>query len=283
MAEFKYIKELLGTFSGVEGQLLIPRKIYDVLIEEVFKALIPRDEAAFYYGPDQIPGSSIDVDLVNRNTMNVRRISEGAEVTMDNATYTSVNLKPAKYGVALRVTSELLEDSKWNILEHQIRVAGRRLAENENSLVITALDTASNTVAGGAQVSIANITRAMQYLEDSDYYATSFIVGYEVLNDLRNIDTFVEFLKRGNTDFLDTGYLGTVYGMKVIKVSTNAGMTTTSAYVFDNRQAYAIAEKRPITVEQFDLPTFDLRAAVVSQRLTVSALRSEAIAKITSS
>lgn len=283
MAEYKYIKELLTTFSGTEGQLLIPRKIYDVLVEEVFKALIPRDEASHYFGPDQIPGSSIDVDLMTRNSMNVRRIAEGAEISMDNATYTNVNLKPAKYGVSLRISSEMLEDAKWNLLEHNVRVAGRRLAENENSLVVTALDTASNTVSGGASITIANITRAMEYLENVDYTATTFAVGYEVLNDLRNIDTFVEYMKRGNTELLDTGYLGVIYGMKVVKVSTNAGMTTTSSYVFDNRHAYAIAEKRPITVENFDLPTFDLRAAIVTQRITVSALRSEAICKITTS
>lgn len=283
MAEYKYIRELLTTFTGTEGSLLIPRKIYDLLIEEVFKALIPRDEAAFYYGPDQIPGSSIDVDLVSRNTMSVRRIGEGGEISMDNSEYTNVNIKPAKYGVAVRISSEMMEDSKWNLLEHQVRVAGRRLAENENSLVITALATGSNTVSGGAQITVANITRAMQFLENTDYYPTTFVVGMEVLNDLRNIDTFVEYQKRGNTDFLDTGYLGTVFGMKVIKTSTQAGMTATTAYVFDNRQAYAIAEKRPITVENFDLPTFDLRAAVVTQRIAVSALRSEAIAIITTS
>ena len=61
----KYVKELLNTDLGTEGQLLIPRKIYDTLIQEVDKNLIPRSEAALLFGPGDIPGSSIDVDTVN--------------------------------------------------------------------------------------------------------------------------------------------------------------------------------------------------------------------------
>ena len=251
------------------------------MVEEVFKAVLPRSEAAQYFGPAQIPGSSIDINLVTRNSMKVRRIAEGAEVHLDNATYTNVNFKPNKYGVNLRITSEMLEDSKWDLLKHNIQVAGRRLAENENSLIVTALDTASNTVAGGASITVANITRAMQYIEDVDYYSTTFAVGYSVLKDLRNLDLFTEAYKAGNTDMLEKGFLGNIFGMKVYKVSTNAGMTTTSSYIFDNAQAYGIAEKRPVSVENFDLPTFDLRAAIVTQRIDVQALRSEAIAKIT--
>ena len=86
----------------------------------------------------------------------------------------------------IRITRELLEDAKWNLLQHNIMTAGKRIAENENSLVITALDNAANTVSGGASITIANVTRAMQHLEDADFTATTLFVGMEVLNDLRN-------------------------------------------------------------------------------------------------
>ena len=60
-------------------------------------------------------------------------------------------------------------------------------------------------------------------------------------------------------------------------------MTTTTSYVYDNTAAYIIAEKRPITVENFELPTFDMYGAAVTQRITVTALRAAGIAKITTS
>ena len=280
----KHIQEYLSTDLGTEGQLLIPRKIYDSLIEAVDKDLIPRSEASLFFGSGDIPGSSIDIDLVTPNTMDVREVPEGAEVALDQVTYTSTNIKPKKYGVAIRITREMLEDAKWNLLDHNIRSAGKRFADNENSLVISdALDSAGNTITGGAAITIANITRAMQYLEDADHDPTTLFVGMEVLNDLRNIDTFVEANKVGNTDMLARGFLGTIYGLNVIRVSTNAGMTTTTAYVSDRREAYFIAEKRGVTVEDFRLPTFDMEGAVCTQRIAVKVRRSDAIAKITTS
>ena len=283
----KHVKELLSTDLGVEGQLLIVRKIYDTLIQEVDKALIPRSEAALFFGPGYIQGSSINVDTVKVNTMKIRVVGEGAESIIDQPGYDSFNMKPIKYGVAIRITSEMLEDSKWNLLQHSIMTAGKRFAENETSLILAnALDNAANTVTGGAAITIPNITRAMQYLDDDDYTATTLFVGMEVLNDLRNIDTFVEANKIGNTDMLQRGFLGIIYGLNVIKFSTNAAPSTTYskyAYVTDRTQAYVIAEKRPITIRNFDLPVYDMSAANITQRIAVSELRTEAISKITTS
>lgn len=188
------------------------------------------------------------------------------------------------YKEQLEKHKEMLEDANFNMLEHNIGIAGKRFGENENSLVITnALEAGANTVSGGAAITIANITSAAQYLEDDDKTPTDFLVGMEVLNDLRNIDTFVEFQKVGNTEMLQRGFVGTIYGMNVIRVSTNAGMTTTTSYVIDRQYAYVIAEKRPITVENFTLPLFDMSGAAITQRIWVEPLRTTAIARITTS
>jgi HK97 family phage major capsid protein len=283
MSEMKYVKELLQTATGTEGSLLIPKKIYDTLILEVEKALIPRSEAAIFFGPADIPGSSIDVNFATPNKQKVRLIGEGAEIALDQAEYTSTNIKPLKYGVAVRITKELLEDGKWNLLEHNIKLAGKRLAENETSLVLAALQACTNAVSGGAAITIANITRALQYLDDNDYRGTSLLVGMEVLNDLRNIDTFVEYQKVGNTEMISKGFQGVIYGLQVMKFSTNAAPSTTYskyAYVLDKDQAYAIAEKRPITIENFDLPTFDMSGAAITQRIAVSLLRDASVCRI---
>lgn len=286
MTQLKYVKELISTDDATEGQLLVPRKIYDTLIDEVAKRIIPRAEAALYFGPGDIPGSSIDVDYVNENEMDVRLIAEGAEFPIDATGYTSTNLKPLKYGAGIRITKEMLEDAKWNLLEHNIKVAGRRLAENETNLLLTALNGCTNNVSGGAAITIANITRMMQYLEDKDYSCTTFMIGAEVLNDLRNIDTFVEANKVGNTDMLQRGYLGTIYGMNVVLFSTNAAPSTTYAkyaYVTDKEHAYMIAEKRGVTITRFELPSYDMSAAVISQRIVIKRLRDNAIARIATS
>lgn len=286
MAEMKNVQEYLNTGVGTAGSLLIPTKIYDRLIMEVDKVLIPRSEAALYLGPADIPGSSVSVDLEQENKMNIRPIGEGGDIILDQDQYEEVTFTPDKYGLGIRITSELMEDSKWNLLEMNIRKAGKRFGENETSLILTALQACTNNVSGGAAITIPNITRAMQYLEDADYEATSFLIGNEVLNDLRNIDTFVEYQKIGNTEMLTKGFVGTIYGMNVLKFSTNAAPSTTYSkysYVYDKNEAYGIAEKRTLTVEKFNLSSHDMSAASITQRIQVKLLRDNAVARILTS
>jgi len=283
---YKYVQEILSTATGTEGSLLIVKTIADTLIDEVAKFLIPRSEATMYFGPGTF-GSSIDIDLVTADSLKIEQAAEGAAIQLGETQYTSVNIKPDKYGTQILITKEMMEDGKWNLLEQNVKLAGKRLAENETNLIISqALDNAGNTVSGGAAITIANITTAMQYLEDNDFGPTTLFIGPEVLNDLRNIDTFVEYSKSGNTDMMNKGFTGNIYGLTVIKFSANAAPSTTYskyAYVIDRSQAYAIAEKRGVTVENFDLPTNDLSGATVTQRIRCRHLRANAIAKITTS
>jgi HK97 family phage major capsid protein len=284
MTNLKYVTELLNTDIATEGSLLIVKKIYDTLISEVEKRLIPRSEAAVVIGPSGIPGSSLDIDREDPNTLDVREIAEGADITIDQQTYDSVNIKPKKYGVGVRITREMLEDAKWNLLQRNIATAGKRFAENETNLVLLQLDSAATTNTGGAAFTISDITKMMLDLEDKDYSPSTMLVGNEVLHDLRNIDTFVEADKLGSRQMLETGFVGRIYGLDVMRFSTNAAPSTTYskyAYVFDKSQAYYIVEKRPISIENFDLPNNDMSAAVITQRIAVQIIRTQAVSKTT--
>jgi len=286
MSDMKYVNEILSTDAATEGQLLIPRKIHATLIAEVMKRLIPRTEAALYFSPAMIPGSSVDVNTEDENIMKVRLVAEGAEIWLDQDEYSNTNMKPLKYGVAIRITKEMQEDSQWPLLQRNITKAGKRFAENETNLILTALQACSNSVSGGAAITNANITRAMQYLDDADYEGTGILVGNEVMNDIRNIDTYVEFNKAGDNEVMKTGARGILLGLAVHRFSTNAAPSSTYskyAYVYDKEHAWMIAEKRPITVENFILPTFDMSGAAVTQRLTVSLLRDSATCRISTS
>jgi HK97 family phage major capsid protein len=282
----KHIQELLNTGIATEGSLLIVKKIHDRLVEEVEKRLIPREQAALVVGPSGIPGSSLDVDTEDVNTLDVRQIAEGADITLDNQTYSSVNIKPLKYGVGIRITREMMEDAKWNLLDRNIRTAGKRLAENETKLILQELDNAGADNSGGSTLTIGDITQGMLDLEDNDFEPSTMLVGNEALHDLRNIDTFVEADKLGNREMLDSGFVGRIMGMDVMRFSTNAAPSTTYSkymYVFDKNEAYYIVEKRPVSVEQFELTNNDMSAAVITQRIAVKLIRSNAVSRTTTS
>ncbi len=284
---FSKIKEYLNTDTGSAGELLIPKLIMPILIEEADKNLLDRSLAKWVMGPSQLAsqGGTFNVNLVTPNTSKVREVSEGAEIPLDSQEYETVTYTFVKYGVAIRITREMMEDSQFELLQGNIRTAGKRLAENETKLVLEALEGANSTVTGGDAINIANITLAMQNVEDEDYTPTDLIVGTEVLNDLRNIDTFAEADKWGDTtNAARTGRVGVVYGLNVHLFSPNAAPTTSfklNAYVIDRSEAYGIAIKRDITVENVTLPSFDMEGAVITQRIDVQLLRSTAVGRIT--
>lgn len=279
------LNEYISRADGVEGTLLIPKLIMPELVREVEKALIPREMAKRVYGPSQIQGSTFTVNLETPNTMSVREVAEGAEVPLDSIDYETVTFTPRKYGVAIRITREMMEDSQFDIKDLNLQTVGKRFAENETNLVLGQLDLADTTVAGGAAVTIANIAEAIFNLEDDDYQGTDFLIGNEIAQDLRNIDTFVEADKAGNTTMMNTGFIGTIFGLNVARFSTNAGANAvaTSGYIFDRSQAYGIAIKRDISMEGLTLPTYDMEGAVITQRIDVKVFRTKSIAKITSS
>ena len=285
---FNRIQEYITRDTGVAGTLLIPKLIYPKLIDEVDKHLLPRELAAIFQTPAQCAnqGSSWTINLIKANSMDIRRTGEGSEVVMDALEYdTNVTIEPLKYGVAIRITREMMEDSQFPMLDIHIRYAGKRFAEKETELVITELNSTTNAVTGGAAISIANIAEGMNYLERYDYTPTDFLVGDNILQDLRNIDTFIEADKAGNTDMMKTGFLGTIFGMNVLRFSRNATATPTTyckyAYVIDRANSYVIAYKRDITIENFDMPTFDMQGAVITMRVDVEYLRDYATCEIT--
>ena len=273
----KSIREFVTTGLGTEGELLIVKSIYDTLIDEVQKKQITRELVALWIGPESIPGSSIYVDLVTPDSMDVRTVAEGGPFPIDIVKYESFNMKPVKVGVQCTITREMIEDGKWSLIEHHARVAGVRMAEYVTDRIINdALANGTNSTTSVASMDIATITRAMQYLEDEDYTPTDIIMGPTVVNDLRNLDAYASYYQYGTNEMQQTGFIGKIYGLSVHIVSANL-INTLYAYMIDRDHAIVVAEKRPVTIENYDQVTHDLSGLVVSRRIKVRQLRADAI------
>ncbi len=281
------LNQWITTGTGTAGTLLLPRLILGPLLEEVDKFLLPRELAAEVFSPAMLAnkGGVFNINLDVPNSLDVRETGEGAEIPMDAMEHTNVTFTPTKFGVAIRITREMMEDTQFELLNRNIRMTGKRFGEKETELIIDLLVAGTGaTTAGGDAVTIANIVESMFDLEDNDYSPSDFLIGTEILQDLRNIDTFVEANKVGNTDMLRRGFLGTVYGMNVVRFSTNAVSTAAyrrRAFVIDRLHAYMLAIWRDITVENFDLPLFDMQGAAITWRFDTQIKRSEAVSMIT--
>jgi len=287
--------QLLGTGSAdfasdtantATTSYLIPRTLFPQVMDAVRKKLILRGLAARIFGPSSIPGRTLVIprqaEFTTHNVLAVNRVGEGGEIPLVQSEWDSLTLTPVKYGARVGVTKEMMEDGILDLLSYHAELAGYEFADNEEALIVSQLDSAStaasnNVANGNATIPVSDLTEAMQNLEGANYKPTHLICGAEVVNDLRNIDTFTEADKAGMND-PSQPLVGTIFGMKVL-VSNN--VTSTLAYVVDASHAFVIAEKRPLTVERYADFARDTGFVVITQRVAVSYLRAGAVSEIT--
>lgn len=270
-----------STAGSSGGSQLVPRTLFAELLADVKKNLVMRALAARVIGPGSIPGSSLVLTLQAKDTMTVDRINQGGEILLDVENYSQLTVTPRKYGVRIGITKEMMEDSQWDVMAMNVQTAAFELADNEDALCITELDTASG-LTGGTRVANSNstlpltdITAAIQGLEEEYHTATDMVVGVEIANDLRNIDEF------NNKDYGDNAIsmrlVGRIWGMNVI-VSHN--VTAAYAYIIDRDHAFVVVEKRPVTIERYFDAARDSNFAVVTQRVAAQYVRPGAVARI---
>ena len=278
--------DFAGTANTATTSYLIPRTLFPQVMDAVRKKLILRGLAARVFGPSSIPGRTLVLpmqsELTANNSLAVNRVGEGGEVPLVQSEWESLTLTPVKYGARIGVTKEMMEDGIIDLLSYHAELAGYEFADNEESLIVSQLDAAS-TASGfdvanaNATLPISDITQAMQNLEGANYSCTHMIVGAEIANDLRNIDTFVEADKSGVMD-PTMPLIGKIFGMKVL-VSNN--ISAKLAYVINASHAFVLAEKRPLTVERYADYARDTGFVVVTQRIAASYLRANAVSEIT--
>ena len=274
---------ILSTGStGTGSKILAPSMVLRTIQDAVRKNLVFRPLAAVVIPPSQIPGSTVKISQRTPESMKVHKVGEGAEFPVGQETYTQVTFTPVKYGVTVGITREMIEDGMFASVQMNAETAGYELADNEDSLVVTALGTASAAAShdvanANATIAITDITEAMQNLETDGYRPSHIICGVEVVNDLRNIDTFHEANKSGGVSSQDR-LIGTIFGMKVL---WSRNVSAKLAFVIDANHAFGIADKRPVTIEHFDDFLRDTHHIVASQRVDVQALRNNAVSEIT--
>jgi HK97 family phage major capsid protein len=275
-----------STASSQTTSYLVPRTLLPEVMNAVRKKLVLRGLAARVFGPSSIPGRTLvlplQAEFTANNALQVLQVGESAEIPLVQTEFTSLTLTPVKYGARVGVSKEMMEDGIIDLLSYHAELAGYEFADNEESLIVSVLDAASsaasnNVANGNATLPVSDITAAMQNLEAANYRPTHMVCGAEVVNDLRNIDTFVEADKAGMND-PSQSLVGRIFGMSVV-VSTN--VTATLAYVLDASQAFVIAEKRPLTVERYSDFARDSGFVVITQRVSVGALRNGAVSEIT--
>lgn len=264
------LRELL---TGSGESELIPSTIYGILMPSVRRTLVGT-QVCRRIGPESIPGSSIDIDANTDNAMIVEKTAPTAEFSKSHAKTETYNLKPEKYTIDIQITRELIEDSKFSVIEWQIEEAGYQMAKELDKQIMQAIydgadaNSTDHLTDSSAALTLANINATIKFLEADGYHATHMIVTSGIAEDLRNMDTFHEADKLGSREVFERGLVGRICGMNVIQTEQALGTQTTyqRALIIDSRHALVLAEKRPISIARYNQENKDIVGIAVSAR-----------------
>lgn len=271
--------------------LTVPKALFTRLLASVRDELVWAQLAAFTIPPSQIPGSSVDIDLVKEGeeSLTVKELAEGQDILESAVEYETQNLKPKKYGIRVPITSEMVEDGKFALLQQNMDAAGYKVGRKIERLIIDVIDAndpAGNVVAGGATLTWNNITSAINKLEanaGAPYKATDMILGTSVAQDVRNMDIFVEADKADRLYDLSAKnprFLGVIPRL-ALRVWLSTVQTATDTWVIDRRELFANIWKRMPTVKQWDQFIKDMKQSAITFRYIPAVLRANAVSKIT--
>jgi len=260
--------------------------IYDKLIAAASEKMIGTELLALRLGPGDIPGSSTDVQLADKDTLGVHGpIAEGAEIPHAKMTFSELTYTPLKYGAFNLITEEMVEDNKFAVQDFHLKEIGYQIAQKYDTEILKAIETGAdanstdhNATCTG--LTLAGITDAMEFIEADSYTPTDLIVQSSEVKDLRKLDVFVDASISGGPSAVNTNLIGSIYGNVKVWQSENVN-TSGDALMLDRSAAVCLAEKRPITVKGYDPVLQDARGAVATCRMAAGYLRKEACCTIT--
>jgi N4-gp56 family major capsid protein len=280
----KSLQELADSgvlFKSAESEL-VKENLFNIIKEASIAAPVGRqivDVINMQYG------STLDFDLADKDSMKVRVVAEGAEIPLDAESYTKKSVTPSMYGVRVGITNRMIEDANWDLVQRNLREAGRRVGLKEDEIIFNALEDTTNgfpsenaVTSAGTELAIADIVSAMKEVENNDYVPNVMVLNPEQVSELRQIDTFVEADKVGDRRVFERGWVGKIYGLDTI-ITTQ--LDAASVLVMDKNEAGGLVVRRPLTVEKWKEPIRDLTQAVVTTRMAAVCFRPKAGAKIT--
>lgn len=232
-------------------------------------------------------GSSLNFELADKDSMIVGRVGETAEIPLTRETYTEIIVTPRKYGGVVKISKEMIEDSNFELIERNLRQAGREMANTETQKVFDAFNDTTlgfpkngdhDITSAGTEFGIIDITNGMQQIEEQDYIPNVMALNPKQVNEIRQIDTFVEADKVGNRNTFEKGFVGKIFSLDSVVSSIQSADVV---HILDQTEAGVMVIRRPLTVERWNDPLRDLVAAGFTQRFETVVLRARAGVKIT--
>jgi hypothetical protein len=275
-------RELLLT-EGIESTTLIQTEINRTIMEGSEPVKCMRNAVPVF----QMNGNTMQINIGETGTY-APIISEGAEIPINNQTYTARTWTAKKFGERPMITREMVNDSLFSVIELEVRKTGYRVENTLNQWMLSALiENAGNDhdiASGTGNDRGINAMLSARAANLTDGFVSDTIVIHPGCSAL----IYAGYVPSYNPEaqrYINTGILPTICGMKVLECSvaysqTSAPFTATAAgyewspataddlgaLVFDSKACGGIGMREDTRVEQYTDPVRDLVGMSVTMR-----------------
>jgi len=127
--------------DGIAGAAyLIPEKIYQIMFDSAVEADICADISIAMIPADQIPGTTLDVDIAVDDSYRPHKYSSGGAQPTETIKSTQATLDfSSSWGINFKIANDMIEDSQFDLIEMHLRNAGREMGEYATNLAVTVL------------------------------------------------------------------------------------------------------------------------------------------------
>jgi hypothetical protein len=275
-------RDLLLT-EGIESTTLIQTEINRTIIEGSEPAKCFRN--------------AVPVFTMNANTMQMNIgetgtyapiVAEGAEIPINNQTYTARTWTSKKFGERPMITREMVDDSLFSVVELEVRKTGYRIENTLNQWMLSVmLDGAGNNhdIAAAAGV-IGGIVAVMAARQANltDGYTSDTIIMHPACTTYLYKD-FVPGYNPLSLGYVASGQLPSVMGCRVFECGVSCTSTSLpfkvaaansdwsgptdekmGGLIFDSKNCGGIGMRQDTRVERYSDPVRDLIGMSVTMR-----------------
>jgi hypothetical protein len=288
-----------GTTGIAGAAYLIPTKIHSVLYTPAIAADIVPQISMAVLPPEQLPGTTVKVDIVQDGSFRCWTVSSGATMPTETLGTTQATLDFSQiHGINLRIGSDLIEDAQWDLVERHISEAGRVCGEKASDLAVDIMavstdgDGTLNTEGASAnETKMEDIVGAYQSnLADKFVPDTYLCSRHAWFHSIMTDATYAAYANQWHDAIIATNQEQLkVFGCNVIfnecgglteSVATGTAYEDLDSFLFKKDSALLTGRKRWLRIENYSEPIKDLVGATVTFRQDSVSVYNDSICRI---
>ena len=282
-------RELLIS-EGIQGSTLIPTEIYATVMEGAEPAKCMREVLPIFH----MKGISMAMPYGESGTY-APVVAEGAEVPVQDQTYSSASFTAKKYAVRPLITNEMIDDALFDVIASEVRKSGMRL---ENALNYKCLDDLLGYYGNSQSCGTAGATPlvfAAKLIADmqADGMAPNKLIVHPAFAGLSMAEA-IPFTNQYGVEVIKTGSMGNIMGCdtRMLGIALTSSTVNTrywdfsssgrvGAIMLDTAHCGGIGMRQDIKVEQYADSIRQMQGITCSMRFDFQHMLTDAIGGIT--